>query len=400
MTRAERLLILRYLRATRRGILSFFSAFAVLGIGLGVAALILVIGVMEGFQQELKRRILGFNPHVVVIPFVGEMTDWEDVLRKIRGFKEVTEASPYILTKVMVRRGKVTDGIVVKGVPEGAVGWEDLKNSVKFGELSLKPGEIVLGIGLATRLGAFAGDTVVLFGAARQTPVGPIMRRKAFVVSGVFDAGIYDYNENLAFVNISELQKLMDMRGPTGVELRIRDPYKAQAFTAKLTRALGPSYQATSWISMNKSLFSALKLEKLAMFIILTLIVLVAAFNIVTTLTLLAVEKTWEIGVLRSVGMTRAGVARVFLGIGLLLGFMGTAGGAAFGVVAGVLADRFKILRLPPDVYFIDRIPIKIDFGDLTWIILGALIISFFGALVPAWRASRLEPAQAIAKGR
>jgi len=401
MNRAELLIVWKYLKATRRGVLSFFSSFAVLGIALGVASLIVVIGVMSGFQEELKRRILGFNPHLVVIPYMGEMTGADSVAKRIMELKGVKGARPYIFTKIIVRRKSVSDGIVVKGVEPGiSVGLEDIQARIKFGNFELGNRQVVLGVGLAQRLGAFVGDTVVFYGGAESTPIGPAFRTRAFVVSGVFDAGLFDYNENLAFMDARELAQLANMRGVTGVEVLVDDPYKAQEYAKRVANALGGQYRVLSWIQMNYSLFSALKLEKLAMYIILVLIVLVAAFNIITTLTTLAVEKTWEIGVLRSIGMTKSSVSRIFIILGLLLGLLGTSLGTGVGLGIAWIIERFQIIKLPPDVYFIDRLPVLIQASDITYIVAAALAIAFCAALVPAMRAARLQPAQAITKGR
>jgi len=401
MNRAELLIVWKYLKATRRGVLSFFSSFAVLGIALGVASLIVVIGVMSGFQEELKKRILGFNPHLVVIPYIGDMQGADSVAARIRGIRGVKGASPYIFTKIIVKRRAVSDGIVVKGVEPGvSVGLEDIQEKIRFGNFDLGNRRVVLGVGLAQRLGAFVGDTVVFYGGAEATPIGPAFRTRAFVVSGIFDAGLFDYNENLAFMEARELAQLANMGGATGVEVLVDDPYKAQEYAKRIADALGGQYRVLSWIQMNYSLFSALKLEKLAMYIILVLIVLVAAFNIITTLTTLAVEKTWEIGVLRSIGMTRRSVSRIFVTLGLLLGLLGTGLGTAVGLGIGWIVERFQVVKLPPDVYFIDRLPVLIQVSDIAYIVIAALVIAFCAALVPAVRAARLQPAQAITKGR
>ncbi len=401
MNRAELLIVWKYLKATRRGVLSFFSSFAVLGIGLGVASLIIVIGVMSGFQEELKKRILGFNPHLVVIPYLGDMPNADSVAKRITGVKGVKGASPYIFTKLIVKRKSVADGIVVKGViPGSSVGLEDISKHIKFGSFDLEGRQVVLGIGLAQRLGAFVGDTVIFYGGTEATPIGPAFRTRAFVVSGVFDAGLFDYNENLAFMNARELMQLANMKGTTGVEVLVDDPYNAQAYAKRINEALGGEFRVLSWIQMNYSLFSALKLEKLAMYIILVLIVLVAAFNIITTLTTLAVEKTWEIGVLRSIGMTRRSVSRIFITLGLLLGVLGTGLGTGVGLGIAWVIERFQIIKLPPDVYFIDRLPVLVQVSDVAYIIIAALAIAFGAALIPAMRTARLQPAQAITKGR
>ncbi len=401
MNRAEFLIVWKYLKATRKGVLSFFSSFAVLGIGLGVASLIVVIGVMSGFQEELKKRILGFNPHLVVIPYIGDMQNADSVAREITKVKGVRGASPYVFTKIILKRKGVADGIVVKGVEPGkSVGLEDIQARIKFGSFELGDRQVVLGVGLAQRLGAFVGDTVIFYGASEATPIGPAFRTRAFVVSGVFDAGLFDYNENLAFMDTRELAQVANMKGVTGVEVLVDDPYNAQAYAKEISEALGGQFRVLSWIQMNYSLFSALKLEKLAMYIILVLIVLVAAFNIITTLTTLAVEKTWEIGVLRSLGMTRRSVARVFITLGLLLGILGTGLGTGVGLGISWIVERFQIIKLPPDVYFIDRLPVLIQVSDIVYIIIAALAIAFCAALIPALRAARLQPAQAITKGR
>jgi len=401
MTRAEFLIVWKYLKATRRGVLSFFSSFAVTGIGLGVGALIVVIGVMSGFQSELKKRILGFNPHLVVIPYIGDMAEAVEVADSLKKLPGITDAAPYIFTKLIVKRKNVADGIIVKGVdPDRALNLGAIQSSMKFGTFDVTERNVVLGIGLAQRLGAFVGDTIIFYGGTEATPIGPAFRYRSFVVSGVFDAGIFDYNESLAFMNMGELARLAGMSGVTGVEVYTREPYNAQVYAARVNEALGGNYRVLSWITMNYSLFSALKLEKLAMYIILVLIVLVAAFNIITTLTTLSVEKTWEIGVLRSIGMTRRSVMGVFMGLGLILGFLGTVVGVGVGVGISALIEHFQIIKLPPDVYFIDRLPVTVQASDIVIIVIAAMAIAFLAALIPAFRAASLQPAEAISKGR
>jgi len=388
-----------YLKASRRGILSFFSFFSVLGIFIGVAALIIVIGVMTGFHNELKKRILGISPHIYITRFYDvPFKPTDSLLSIIKEEEELSSAIPYIMSKGMIRKGIYTDGVLIKGIiPNTLPIWEEIEKMIKMGKPSLKRGEILLGVGLASALRILPEDTIKLYLAKKEEGLGLGFKSKSFTVTGIFDSGLYDYNTSLVFVNLDDLRELTGLgESVSGIEVYIKDPYKAERVAKRIEKKVGYPFRASSWISLNKSLFSALKLEKLGMFIILFLLVIVASFGIVVTLLLLVTNKTREIGVLRAMGMKEGEIQSIFMGVGIIMGLIGTLSGCIFGFFVGEIFDKFKLVRLPPDVYFIDRLPIKVEIGDILLIAAGAILIVLLATFFPSKRASKLKPADAI----
>ena len=396
--RKEELFVARsYLKAARRGFLSFLTTFSILGVFIGVAALIIVIGVMTGFQTELRKRIIGMTPHVIVTQFFDEPFEYSDSLRNLLlDIDEVTKVEPYILVKTMINRGIYSDGVVVKGVEYLP---DEVKQNIMMGDSIFHEKSIFLGVNLAAMLRTVPGDTIKVYSpyGVRKTPFGMIMKSKDFTVGGIFDAGLYDFNTAFAFVRLDGLQSLLDFGNKiSGFEVYIKDPMKAFRVKDKVHERLEYPFTETTWIEMNKSLFSALKLEKLAMYIILILIVIVASFGIIAALMMLVVEKTREIGVLRSMGFRKDQIKRIFVALGLILGGIGTLSGVLFGVVVSVIMDKFRLFRLPPDVYFIDRIPVMVRVQDVCIIVVVTLLIVFLASLIPARRAANLMPVEAI----
>jgi len=300
----------------------------------------------------------------------------------------------------MVKKDEYVDGVVVKGVdPETAVNREDLKKMITMGKFSLDRGSVILGTSLAARLRAVPGDTISLYSlyGASPTPLGMALKAKKFIVSGIFDAGLYDYNTSFVFANIEDIQELLGWGEEIlGFDVILKRAHLADLKANEISDKLGYPYRAISWIEMNRSLFSALKLEKFAMFLVLTLIIIVASFSIIATLSMLVIEKTKEIGILRSLGITRKGILRIFLMVGSGIGLLGIVLGSLFGIVVSKLIEKFQIVSLPPDVYFIDRLPVKTLPRDILFIAIIALFIVLLASLYPALKASRLIPTEAL----
>ncbi|MGB9824169.1 MAG: ABC transporter permease [Candidatus Hydrothermia bacterium] len=395
MKRHVLFVIKNYFRASRRGLLSFLSIFSVTGVFIGVAALILVIGIMTGFQQELRTRIMGMTPHVMLHKFFFEPFPYsENDLRKIHEIKGVKSANPFIVAKTVIVKGQNSEGVVIKGIntlPEGL--------KIVEGNSDLKEGAILLGLNIAAGLSTSSGDTVKVYSPTKikRTPFGLLMNSMDMEVSGVFDAGLYDYNTSFAFTNLKSLQELLDLGDSVvGYEIYLQDPFNAQKIEKKLAELFPYPFTTSNWMELNKTVFQALKLEKLGMFLVLALTVLVASFGIISVLMLLVTQKTREIGVLRAMGFTRSDIRNTFVGLGMFLALIGLISGLVFSLGLAYLSNKFGIFRLPPDVYFIDRVPIVVRLTDVISVIILTLIISLLASLLPAIRASKMEPVEAI----
>jgi lipoprotein-releasing system permease protein len=404
----------RYLSSRKKGrFLSFITWIALGGITVGVTALNVVLGVMNGMQEELRDKILGSTPHVLVLQH-GEslrMSDWRAVAGSVRDMPGVEAAAPFILTKVALLRTEeyvqTADlyGVSLEGTPEEAV--TEMEEEIRRGIHSLEPTPsglppVVVGGRLAERMGIFRGDTLLVFSLenVRTDPLGslrPTVRQ--FEVTATFMTGMYEYDLNNMYAPLEVVQGMLGIRDRdqvSGLGVRITDPWEATAVGREIRSRLGFPYYVESWITTNQSLFSALQLEKLAMGIILFLIVIVAAFNIVSTLIMVVVDRTPEIGILKSIGMTDRGILRVFLLQGFSIGVLGTILGTGLGLFFSWILHRFEIIQIPPDVYFIDRLPISVQPSDVLLIVVGSLIISLLATIYPAWQASRLQPVEAI----
>lgn len=397
----------RHFRAKRRtGFISVIGAISLMGVTLGVAALVVVMSVMNGFQSELKNRILGITAHLVVLKFPpSPIGGYSELIGKIRSMPEVVACSPFIYTKSMISRGPMVDGVVLRGVdPALEAGVTDVSRNVIAGdyEFTNRPGELpglVLGVDLADRLGAHVGDTLTVASpmAAKVTPIGLVPRARRFRLAGIFDSGMYEYNSTLAYIGLEQAQEFLGMeRTVSGLEVKVRDIYRAGEVGRSIVRVLGPDFRTNDWMHLNWNLFSALKLEKVVMFLILALVVTVAAFNIVSSLIMTVMEKVREIGVLKSVGATSGGVMRIFVIQGLMTGAAGTALGLLLGLGACLLLQRYQFIKLPADVYFIDRLPVQMQGGDFLMVAVAAMAITLLATLYPSWKAARLDPVEAI----
>lgn len=401
----------RYLQSGRgRGFLSLITLIAVGGVAVGVMALIVVIGVMSGLQNDLQRKILGASPHGMVLEVGREvrMDDWRSVLETVQRDPDVTVAAPFIYTEVGLNAGDAgySEGAVLRALPGDSAGLavsrldsQMVAGELPFGETeSGRPG-LAVGKRLADRLGLFPGQSVAVVSvrSAELTPTGLVPQMRRFEVTGIFETGLYQFDTKFTYGSLEEVQDFLGLGSAvTGVEFNVRDPWRADEVTERLSGELGYPYQVDDWQSQNASLFSALKLEKFAMAVILLLIVLVAAFNIVSTLIMMVADKTREIGILRSMGLTRSDVRRVFVLQGTVIGVIGTAIGAAAGGALAWALDRYRFVTLPGDVYFVDHLPVELAPLDLGLILGASVLISFLATLYPSKQAAELAPVQAI----
>jgi lipoprotein-releasing system permease protein len=396
---------LRHLKSKKRhkGV-SFQTAVSIGGVAVGVMALIVVLAVMSGFHEDLRRKILGVNSHVVVFDLKGAIGNYEEVIGKIIREKDVVSASPFVLGQVMISAGKRVQGIYIRGIDAaGESKTTDIMKFIKEGsagqldEGGRLPG-IIIGKELANRLGIFIGDAVQIMSPTGEIgPLGMLPKVKSFVVKGVFEVGMFEYDSNLALVSLQSAQDFFGMRGAvTGIEVRVRDIYNADKVRESLQKQLGYPFHARDWMQMNRNLFSALKLEKFAMFVILVLIVLVASFNIVSTLMMNVIEKQREIAILKTMGATNKGIMSLFMIQGFLIGLIGTFIGLAGGCILSYILNTYQIIKLPPDIYYLSHLPVKMKISDFLVVSLSAILISFLSTLYPAWQAARLNPIEPL----
>jgi lipoprotein-releasing system permease protein len=409
--RYEILVGLRYTRAKRRNhFISFISAISMAGIALGVAALIVVLSVMNGFQKELRARILGVASHVQISGANNQLADWQAVEKIAVQDPRVLASAPFVNAQAMLAAGQAVRGSVVRGIlPEREAQVAELGLHMRAGKLeALKPGEfgIVLGSELARALGVLPGDKVALIAPQGMvTPAGVIPRLKQFTVVGLFEVGMFEYDSGLALVHLEDAQKLYQMGSAvSGVRLRLDDLFAARSVARELMTKLGRDLYATDWTRSHANFFRAVEIEKRVMFIILLLIVAVAAFNIVSTLVMLVTDKQSDIAILRTLGAAPGSIMQIFMVQGALIGVIGTFSGVLLGVLIGFNVDTvvpaieqvlgFKFLA--KDVYYISDLPSDVQLRDVATIGIVSLALSFLATLYPSWRASRVNPAEAL----
>jgi len=413
MRRVEWWIAGRYLRSRRSSrFVSLITLIAIAGVTLGVTALIVVIGVMSGLQKDLREKILIANPHLRVLTY-GEglrVDDWRRVLGVVRSESAVVAAAPFVLSQGLLSAGHdYAEGVVVLGTdPDtGRAAVTGLARTFVSGDLRFRTrladvdGGVVLGQRLASRLDVYPGSVVTVIspaGSKFNAAVGALVPRYwRFEVTGIFDTGMYEYDNTYVVMSRQVAQRYAGLdTAVTGIEVRVKDAWRASAVAAALEARLGYPYRTMDWSTQNASLFSALKLEKLAMAVILLLIVLVAAFNIVSTLTMAVSDRTKEIGILRAMGMTAGQIRRVFVAQGVVVGVIGTAVGAVSGVVLAAAVGRYHLIRLDPTVYFIDHLPVSLAPADVVTVILASLLIAGLATIYPAGQAARLAPVEAI----
>jgi lipoprotein-releasing system permease protein len=396
---------LRYFRTKkqRRGI-SINTWISIAGVALGVMALIIVLSVMGGFHEDLQQKILGANAHLVVLNYSGKIGQYQSLKEKIDHIEGVRHSSPFIFGQIMLSFGERGYGVIIRGVdPDLEAGTTNILNFIKEGGIhNLKGGQlkspgIIIGRELARNLGLIVGDEVKMISPMGDIgPLGMIPRMKKFKVVAIFEINMYEYDANLALIHIHDAQEFFNYRDEiTGFEIGIDDIYRAAEMSERIETSLGPPFYAKNWMEMNRNLFSALKLEKLVMFIILVLIVLVASFNIVSNLIRIVLEKSREIAILRALGATKRGIMSVFMIHGLFIGIVGTVFGLIGGYVICLLLKVYKF-PLPPDIYYLSFLPVRMNLFDFIIVPATAIFISFLATLYPSWQAAKLNPVEPL----
>lgn len=407
----EAMVGLRYLRARRRnGFISFISLMSVIGIALGVAALIVVLSVMNGFQKEIRGRMLSVVSHLELGSYDGKLADWQTLAAKVAPLPHVNGTAPFINAQGLLSSGGSVRGAMVRGVlPEQEKQVVDLASQMLRGKLeSLQPGEfgIVLGAELARQLGVEVGDKVTLITPQGNiTPAGMMPRLKQFTVSGIFKIGMFEYDSALAMVHLRDAQVLFRMgQSVSGVRVKLDDPMLAPELKAQLQQQLAANVYASDWTDMNSNYFRAVQIEKRMMFIILTLIVAVAAFNLVSTLVMVVTDKQADIAILRTLGASPASIMQIFMIQGTIAGILGTLSGVAGGlllalnldVILPAIENLLGMKLLSGEVYMIDYLPSDVQRSDVLTIALISLLLSLLATLYPSWRAARTRPAEAL----
>lgn len=395
----------KHLFGRRKTIFGYITtAISIGGIFIGVAALIIVLSVMNGFQTDVKERIIDVNAHVVLLKYFNEpftAEEAEDAVDTLLNMDGILSASPFIYSKGLIKNGNYADAVIVRGYDindstEKAI----MTRHLKFGRLPENPDEVLLGIDLAEEIRAHTGDTLLVatpFGSTETVAAMLMPKMTDFVVSGLFDAGMYQYNSELIYIPLETASRIFGMEGGvSGVEMRIRDIYKAPQISERIEAKLGYPFRTNNWIELNGSLFAALALEKKLMFLLLLLVIIVAAFNIITTLIMIVMEKTTEIGVLKTLGLTDVSVMKVFLVQGFLINLIGTVTGIAAGLVACYFLGKYQFINIPGNVYLLDKLPVQVNPVDILLVIGVSLLLSLLATLYPALTASRMNPVEAI----
>ncbi|MDY1032256.1 lipoprotein-releasing ABC transporter permease subunit [Stenotrophomonas sp. CFBP8980] len=400
---------LRYLRAKRRnGFISFISMASILGIALGVTVLITTLAVMSGFQKEIRDRLLQMSAHTTISRDGEPMSDWQRAVDVAYQDPRVAGAAPYIEIQAMISGPRV-QGALVQGVdpamePKVSVVAEKMKKG-RFDSLTQGSYNIILGQELATWLGVDVGDQVVATLAEVQgTPMGAIPRMKRFTVSGIFEAGYNEIDRGVAFANMKDLERVLRIDGATGVRLKLHDMDQALTVGVDLAQRLGGAYRVSDWTQQNANLYHSLRMEKVVMGILLSLIIAMGAFNLVSSQVMLVTDKQADIAILRTLGLTPRGVMGVFMVQGSLIGIIGTVAGVIGGItltlnlerILGAIEAVFNVKLLPEDVYYITGLPTDMQTADIVVITVVALLMSFLATLYPAWRAARTQPAEAL----
>lgn len=414
----ELLIGLRYLKAKRKStFISIITFISTAGVTLGVMALIVVLAVMTGFEEDLKEKILGTNAHVVVIRSGAPMDDYRAMMEKLKKYQGVVAATPFIYNQVMLSTGKNVSGVVLRGIDvptdklvtklsttivDGSI--DKLEPSMTDGKDAL-PG-LMIGKELAKHLNLLVGDKVnVVSPMGNITPLGIMPKMKPFRVVGVFNTGMFEYDSTLAYISLSQAQAFFDLGDTvTGVQLKVSDVYHTGELARSMNQTLGANYYARDWMQMNKNILFALKTEKVVMFIILTLIVLVAAFGIASTLFMVVMEKNRDIAILKSMGASGTSIMKIFVLEGMIIGTLGTLLGVISGLLIAfnlepIIATIQKVTGqnfFSKDIYYLDHFPSQVVTSDVVLISLTAVFISFIATLYPAWQASRMLPAEAL----
>jgi lipoprotein-releasing system permease protein len=417
--RYELFVSFRYLRAKRRdAFISLITFISMMGVTIGVMTLNIVLAVMTGFERDLRDRILGFNPHLVVLNYGGAIADYRDLVGEVSRFAGVVAAAPVVYGQAMLSADRGVTGAVIRGVDPGSGGGViDLERYLKIGRLAdlaashevainvdgeqrqvALPG-VIIGTELGRQLAVFPGDALtVLSPQGAASPMGMMPKMKRFVIVGMFDSGMYDYDSSLIYMSLRDAQQFLGLgEEVSGVEARVVDVYAAAKVARRLQDQIGGyPYRVRDWTEANRNLFAALKLEKVVYFIVLCLIVVVAAFNIFATLTMVVKEKRKDIAILKSMGAGAGWIGRVFMLNGLVIGFVGTLLGNLGGLLGCWLLDRYHFIELPKDVFIVSTVPVRVDPTNFLVVAAVSVVICLLASVSPAWRAANLVPAEVI----
>ncbi len=393
----ESAIALRYLRSKRKDkFISFTTWFSIVGIGIGVMALILVIAVMTGAQDEFRDRILSTNPHILISSIEGEIRNPDEVVKKVEGVEGVESASPFITLQAMAQGPSRMAGTVIKAIAPKDIG--SVGRFIKAGSAGSleQKGTILVGKELAQNLGLLPGDRLaVIIPDAGFSPAGAVPETIRVRVGAIFETGMYEIDSLMTIMPLSDVQAVVGS-GVSGIEVRLKDVYQANAVRRRIERLLGPTYMGRTWIEMNRNLFSALWLEKTVMFVILGLVILVASFNIISSLVMTVMEKKKDIAILKAVGASNRSIVRIFIVEGLTIGVFGAFLGAFFGTALAVIQMRFHLIKLPSDVYSISNLPMKISPVDITVIAVLTVLLCLLSTLYPSYKASKIDPVETL----
>ena len=389
------LLAYKYLKSRRKEkFISLISVISIIGIVIGVMTLIIVISVMDGFDHSLREKIININSHIIVLKYGDEISNYNRLIPEIIKIKHVKDAEPFIYKQAMISNRGIVSGTVVRGIlPDSKI----LKKVLKKGKLQDKS-SIVLGSELAKNMDIEIGDTVDMISPfGRLTPMGMIPKMKRFKVTGIFQSGMYDYDSSLVFISIKEAQKFFNIGNKvTGIEVFVDNIYKVNSISKKIKLKLKYPYWTRTWMEMNKNLFSAMKLERITMFIILTLIILVAVFNIASTLIMIILEKNRDIAILKSIGAKKKDIMDIFIIKGLIIGVTGSIIGTILGCSICLLLKKYKFIHLPKDVYYISTLPVEMNIFYISLIFISSIILSFLATIYPSIQAAKLKPAEVL----
>jgi len=402
----ELFLGIRYLKAKRKQtFISIITVISVVGVMVGVMALVVVLSVMNGFRADLMSKILGVNSHLLVLNFEGAFKDYKEVGTKIGEVEGVVASTPFIYSQVMLNRAGNVSGAVLRGIdPKNAGKVVSIERMIKEGSLNALINSqnelpaIVIGQELSRQLGAYLGDILsVVSPEGKLTPLGRAPNTRRYKVTAIFESGMYEYDASMVYISLKEAQDFLGIGDRvTGLEVRVDDVYQSDKIARSIQDNLGYPYWTKDWKVMNRSLFSALKLEKITMFVILTMIVLVGALNIISTLVMVVMEKTRDVAILRAMGATAKSIMSIFMLQGVFVGIVGTMAGLASGLGICHLLAKFKFISLPSDIYYISTLPVRVEFWDVSFVALSAVAISFLATIYPSWYASKLDPVEAI----
>jgi lipoprotein-releasing system permease protein len=397
---------LRYLKAKRKqAFIPVITVISVLSVMVGVMSLVVVLSVMNGFRDDLMSKILGVNSHVLILSYGGAFKDYEKVGKRVEEVDGVLASTPFIYSQGMINSSGNVSMAVIRGLdPRSVVNVLDIESMIKMGSLASIQGStdglpgIIIGNELSRKLEAHPGDTLtVVSPEGKSTPSGGAPKTRKYKVAAIFDSGMYDYDASMAFISLKESQDFLGLGDRvTGLEIKVRDVYKADTVAQAIQEKLGYPYWTRDWKLTNRNLFAMLSLQKTTLFVILSMIVLVGALSIIGTLVMVVMEKKKDIAILRAMGTSARSVMSIFILQGVFVGIVGTLSGLVSGLGICFILAKYKFITLPADVYYISALSVQVEFSDVFFVALSAVIICFFATLYPSWRASKLNPVDAI----